>query len=192
MRICLGARAFCGAGLIRPKSLVWQGPVSSPARVASLSRGAGFRLRATSFLRAEKGGKDALRGRGHGDRALRCAAGGSPHAPLPLRTPIDGGRGTRNGSPAVTTGARGSNGARSLSRPTGACPGKCRDHLPPRGAPALAHTAGHGGKRRADDIRPYKGGVPSRWAVRPVQGPMSRPAIPPKNLLKKGGSTAKP
>ena len=131
--------------------------MSPPARVVPLSRDEGFRQRARYFLHAEKVPKDALRGRGHGDRALRCAAGGSPHAPLPLRTPIDGGRGTRTGGLAVATGAGGSSGPHSPFRPTGACLGWRPVVSAPAGCawPGTCHRAGWwGGERsfpRSDD-----------------------------------------
>ena len=55
-----------------------------------------FRLRAAYFLRAEKVGKDALRGgRAGWDLRLRCAPGGDPYAPPPPRPPPFTGANTR-------------------------------------------------------------------------------------------------
>ena len=98
----------------------------------------------SDFLDGQKVTKEPLRGCGHGDRALRDAAGGSPHAPLPLRTPITGDEG-----PVLTAWqlhpAR--NGQRSLhplpahwglawAENDGLCPRGVRLawHLPPGGA----------------------------------------------------------
>ena len=98
------------------------------------------------FLRAEKVSKEAFRGTGRMYFRLRWRSRRKHICPAPLKTPITGDGGPISGVWRLLP-ARGDRVAgRSPFRSTGACPGRNRGRLPPRGAPALAHPTGRGGR----------------------------------------------
>ena len=151
------------------------------------------------FLRAEKVSKEAFRGTGRMYFRLRWRSRRKHICPAPLKTPITGDGGPISGVWRLLP-ARGDRVAgRSPFRPTGACPGRNRGRPPPRGAPALAHPTGHGGRvgSGASCAGTGAGGAGRRFsrltdalassALRAIGSGASQ-----KTSLEKGGGTAKP